>query len=73
MSCQDRQPLFKGENYIDQLRKICERLGRPDVEDLDFITTDKAKRFILTLPDTPSRPLLEKTCDPAALDLLQKM
>ena len=34
-----REALFPGEDYIAQLRLICDKLGRPDDEDLDFIVT----------------------------------
>lgn len=48
----NRAPLFPGESYLQQLQLICKRLGRPPEEDLDFVTSDKAKEFIRRLPDT---------------------
>ncbi len=72
-----RAPLFPGEDYIAQLRLICDKLGRPDDSDLDFVTSERARRFITSLPQKPPQPL--KECFPNfaeetdALDLLQKM
>jgi len=71
----ERNPLFPGDDYIDQLRKIIAKLGRPPVEDLAFVTSDKARRFILSLDEIPQRPLTEvyPNVEPLAADLLQKM
>jgi mitogen-activated protein kinase 1/3 len=46
-----RKVLFPGDDYIAQLRLICEKLGRPPEEDLDFVTSSRAKRFLLSLPE----------------------
>mmetsp|Transcript_16408 Transcript_16408/g.27728 ORF Transcript_16408/g.27728 Transcript_16408/m.27728 type:complete len:417 (+) Transcript_16408:335-1585(+) len=45
-----RTPLFPGEDYIAQLRLICDKLGRPADEDLDFVTSERARRFMKSLP-----------------------
>lgn len=54
-----RSPLFPGEDYIAQLRLICDKLGRPTEDDLDFVTSERAKRFMLSLPSKPPTPLGE--------------
>lgn len=36
-----RRPFFPGENYLDQLTIICKKLGKPNIDDLEFVTTDK--------------------------------
>lgn len=46
-----RSPLFPGEDYIAQLRLICEKVGKPSEKDLDFVTSERAKRFIASLPN----------------------
>jgi len=72
-----RAPLFPGEDYIAQLRLICDKLGRPSMEDLDFVTSERAKKFMTTLPEKP--PVALEDFIPAqrdqkeALDLLIKM
>lgn len=72
-----RAPLFPGEDYIAQLRLICNKLGRPDEADLDFVSSERAKRFIVSLPQ--NAPLVLRESFPNfqdetdALDLLQKM
>ena len=58
-----------------QLRKICHRLGKPAEAELGFVTSDKAKRFILNLPDEPPQPFaaLFPDVDAHALALLDQM
>lgn len=72
-----RQALFPGNDYIAQLRLICEKLGRPNEKEMDFITSDRAKRFIYSLPDNPPVSMTELfpeyKNESAATDLFQKM
>lgn len=42
-----RKPYVPGDDYIDQLTKICQKVGRPTESELSFVTSDKAKRFML--------------------------
>ena len=44
-----RQPLFKGSDYLDQLRRIINFLGRPAEAELDFIASSRARAFVRTL------------------------
>lgn len=72
-----RSPLFPGEDYIAQLRLICEKLGRPSDKDLEFVTSERAKKFMLSLPRNP--PTSQAVLFPNykgetdAMDLLMKM
>jgi len=70
-----RKPYFPGEDYIDQLTIISEKLGKLSEDDLDFVTSEKAKRFMRRLPDKPPQPLSRQfpNTPPEALDLLQRM
>jgi len=70
-----RKPYFPGEDYIDQLTIISEKLGKLPESDLDFVTSDKAKRFMRRLPDKIPPPLTRQFpgTPPEALDLLEKM
>jgi len=72
-----RAPLFPGEDYIAQLRLICDKLGRPDDADLDFVTSDRARRFISSLPQKAPQNLKDSfpnfSEETDALDLLRKM
>jgi mitogen-activated protein kinase 1/3 len=65
--------LFKGENYIQQIKVIIDTLGKP--ADMSFVTNPNAKKFLETLPEVPKRPLLAvvEYENPDALDLLQKL
>lgn len=72
-----RQPLFPGDDYIAQLRLICNKLGRPKEEELDFVTSERAKKFMLSLP--PNNPIPFGELFPSykneknALNLLKEM
>lgn len=72
-----RSPLFPGEDYIAQLRLICDKLGRPSEKDLDFVTSERAKRFMNSLPNKPPSSLAEMfhnhRDEKDALDLVKKM
>lgn len=71
-----RRPLFPGRDYLHQLQLITSVLGTPDDAELDGIASDKAKRFMRSLPRRPPVPLarLFPQCEnAAALDLLERM
>jgi len=70
-----RKPLFPGEDYIHQLQLITDVLGTPEEADLDFIKSEKAKRFMRNLPIRKPRALdsIYADRDPAALDLINQM
>lgn len=72
-----RAPLFPGEDYIAQLRLICDKLGRPGDDDLEFVTSERARRFIVSLPQKPPQELRDSfpshKDDTDALDLMKKM
>jgi len=70
-----RKPFLPGEDYIDQLTRISGKLGKLSEEDLDFVTSEKAKRFMRRLPDKAVQPLRRQFPDtpPDAIDLLGKM
>jgi len=70
-----RKPFFPGDDYIDQLTIISEKLGKLPEEDLDFVTSEKAKRFMRKLPNKQPTPLskLFPNANAEAIDLLRKM
>ena len=41
-----RKPLFAGNDYIHQLKIICDVVGSPTEHELGFITSSKARRFM---------------------------
>lgn len=65
--------LFKGENYIQQIKLIIDTLGKP--KDMSFVTNPNAKKFLDSLPSEPKRPLhvVVKYENPEASDLLEKL
>eukprot|EP00980_Cylindrotheca_fusiformis_P018942 scaffold6331_cov195-Cylindrotheca_fusiformis.AAC.6 len=70
-----RKPYFPGDDYIDQLTRISKKLGKLPDKDLDFVTSDKAKRFMRKLSDEPPVPLSLQFPNTSldALDVLKKM
>ncbi|CAM9476144.1 unnamed protein product [Pylaiella littoralis] len=71
-----RRPFFPGDNYIDQLTIICDKLGKPREDELGFVSTEKARRFIMKLSATNPPCLRDQfppTASDEALDLLSKM
>ncbi|GLD98582.1 hypothetical protein PINS_up007299 [Pythium insidiosum] len=70
-----RKPLFPGDDYIHQLQIICEKLGTPTEDELHFVTSEKARRFMKNQPIKPGIPFAKMfpTAKPAAIDLLEKM
>ena len=38
-----RRPFFPGDNYIDQLTMICDKLGKPGEDELTFVSTEKVR------------------------------
>lgn len=65
------KPLFPGDDYIHQLRIIVETIGSPSEEDLSFITSNRALRFMQKLsgkkriPWTTLFPKANPVCIPS--------
>lgn len=72
-----RRPLLDGSNFVNQLEKINDFLGTPPLEDLWFVTNEKALNFMQNvLPKKRGVDLAAKfgpAASPAALDLLRAM
>ncbi|KAL9226292.1 hypothetical protein vseg_002123 [Gypsophila vaccaria] len=71
-----RQPLFPGEDSLDQLKRIINILGTQRDSDLEFITNPRVLRFLKSEAYTPgviNFSCLYPDADPMALDLLRKM
>jgi serine/threonine protein kinase len=70
-----RKPMFPGDDYIHQLTLITERLGTPSDDDLAFVTSDRAKRFMRGQEKRERVPFAQlfPRANPQAVDLLEKM
>lgn len=70
-----RKPLFPGDDYIHQLQLITQKIGTPASEDMAFIRSDRARRFMAHLPLCPKTRWsdLFRGVNAQALDLLDKM
>lgn len=68
------KPLFKAGSYLELIKLFIQTLGMPDEETLGFIKNDHAKKFIMSMPQTPKRRPTEglNYPNPAALDLIDK-
>ncbi|KAI9639101.1 kinase-like domain-containing protein [Dioszegia hungarica] len=69
------KPIFKGEDYVDQLNKILNYLGTPTEETLRRVGSTRAQEYIRSLPIKPRIHFktLYPNASPTALDLLQKL
>mmetsp|Transcript_20324 Transcript_20324/g.39902 ORF Transcript_20324/g.39902 Transcript_20324/m.39902 type:complete len:350 (-) Transcript_20324:430-1479(-) len=70
-----RKPMFPGEDYIHQLTLISDLLGKPTQEDLAFVTSEKARRFMERQPEKARVPFenLYPRANPNAVNLLERM
>eukprot|EP00899_Mesostigma_viride_P000912 jgi/Mesvir1/10821/Mv07749-RA.1 len=70
-----RKPLLPGKDFIHQLKLIINVIGTPEEEDLEFVTSSKARNYIRSLPYVARMELskLYPKANPLALDLLNKM
>jgi len=70
-----RRPIFKGDNYMEQMKLIFEQLGTPKGDDLDFITNKQAIKYVKKMGDI-EKVDWKKTFPKAtkeSLDLLDRM
>uniref|UniRef100_A0A7S0ZBN3 Mitogen-activated protein kinase n=1 Tax=Timspurckia oligopyrenoides TaxID=708627 RepID=A0A7S0ZBN3_9RHOD len=68
--------LFPGKDVKNQLEVICNVTGKPTEQDIWYVTSKRALKFIQDLPDKPKQPfskLFPKVQDADALDLMEKM
>eukprot|EP01046_Picozoa_sp_COSAG06_P050427 COSAG06_NODE_7984_length_2311_cov_340.752697_2_plen_377_part_00 len=72
-----QSPLFKGENFVDQLDKICSAIGTPSPEDMAHITYEKARAHLHKMGTRPKVPFASlpglADANPQAVDLLEKI
>lgn len=67
--------LFPGDNYLAQIKLIIELLGSPAPEDIEFITNDHAKNYVMNFKNIKKKPLSKviNYNNNQAIDLLDKM
>ena len=70
-----RKPLFPGRDYVHQLNLVTTVIGSPTEEQMAFITSDKARRYISSLPATPRSDMATyyPQASPDAIALLSSM
>ena len=70
-----RTPIFPGQDYLDQIRRIIGVLGTPNADEISFIENEQAKKYIKNLPKRNRQQftILFPKANPVALDMLGKM
>ena len=70
-----KAPLFPGNDYLDQIKRIISVLGTPSKEEMNFIGNDSAKKYIKSLPKRNKQPFktLYPKASELALDLLSNL
>mmetsp|Transcript_16789 Transcript_16789/g.29418 ORF Transcript_16789/g.29418 Transcript_16789/m.29418 type:complete len:427 (+) Transcript_16789:305-1585(+) len=70
-----RKPLFPGKDYMHQINLITDVIGTPNPQDMEHIHSERARRFMQSLPPKPPVPLerLFPNASPEVLDLLSKV
>ncbi|TYJ53942.1 hypothetical protein B9479_005419 [Cryptococcus floricola] len=70
-----RQPIFRGDNYVEQLTLIFQTLGTPDDETLEKLAGEKACAFVRSLPHYEPKDLRERYpgAEDDAIDLTKKL
>ena len=72
----NRKALFPGKDYLAQLGIICDALGKPSDEDIAWLTSVDALKYLRRLPNTKPKPissLIPKLQDPAGQDFVSRM
>jgi mitogen-activated protein kinase 7 len=69
------KPIFKGDDYVDQLNRILNLLGTPTEDTLRRVGSPRAQDYIRSLPIKPRVKFktLYPNATPPALDLLEKL
>lgn len=68
-------PLFQTKNYLELIKMIVSTLGKPKPSEISFITNERGRDFILSLPDSaPTRvsSRIARNSNAKLLDLLDK-
>lgn len=70
-----RKPLFPGKDYVHQLNLITKIIGTPSESELGFVSSEKAKRYMMSLPRSERVNFQElwPEANPIAIDLLNRM
>jgi serine/threonine protein kinase len=74
-----RKPLFRGDDYIHQMKLIFELVGTPEEEDMNWFTNPQAADFVRSLPRTARKDFKEYfnsgkgKPSSLAVDLLEKL
>jgi len=70
-----RKPLFPGRDFVHQMRLIIEVIGSPEERDMNFLTSQYARRYITSLPPKKRVNFAEiyPHANPHAIDLLERL
>ena len=70
-----RMPLFPGKDYMDQLKRTLNYIGKPDGSEISHIRTERARQWVRNFPPTPRVDWrhLYPNADLKSIDLLDRM
>ena len=71
----NRRPLFQGPDYLKQLSLVCDVLGTPDTEHIEYVQNKEAVKYLKNLPKKAPKPLADvvPTLGPDGIDFLSRM
>jgi len=69
------KPIFAGKDYVDQIARINNVLGSPNLSTIAKIGSERAKTYVESLPNMPAVPFskLYPSASGPAIDLLSKL
>lgn len=69
------KPLFPGKNYVEQLTIIIKLLGKPSADDCAWVTSQKSRSYLLSLPASDPIDFTAKypNASPQAVDVINRM
>jgi mitogen-activated protein kinase 1/3 len=53
------RPMFPGKNYVEQLGIIVKMLGKPSPEESQWVTSEKSREYLLSLPHSVKVPITQ--------------
>ena len=70
-----RKPLFPGKDYVHQMNLIARIIGTPEDYEMQFVSSDKARKYINSLPrfERVDFGAMYPNAAPEAVDLISKM
>ena len=72
----NRKPLFPGEDYVLQMKMVCQAIGSPSAEELNTFENEEARKYVRNLGSIKPmaiQELIPTLTDPEGQDFFKKM